>query len=181
MAGSEEFQEELSRAAQNKATREEIGNDPERMSARLSGVDREAYDFDGFTDKEINMALQGGSFGDKDYARLTGETPGDDDVSIPTPVEDNPGTPDVVIDDPPAIGTPEPEPTPGPTQGINPGSSFGKGPFSQNINQDNDITSSVTGSNNTVTNNQDNSINGYAGDAQGFSNDYIRRFTNRFS
>ena len=48
-------------------------------------------------------------------------------------------------------------------------------------NQDNDIVSEVTGDNNTVTNTQDNSVNGYAGDSQRFTNDYIRRFTSRFS
>ena len=64
--------EELSKADRRERARERIGNDPERMAERLSGIDREAYDFDGYTDKEINMAMQGGTFDENDYARLTG-------------------------------------------------------------------------------------------------------------
>ena len=54
--------------------RERIGNDPESLAERLSIVDRDAYDFSGYSDKDINMALQGGTFGDEDYARLTGQS-----------------------------------------------------------------------------------------------------------
>ena len=98
---------------------------------------------------------------------------GETDINPVTPKpEDNPS------DDP--IQTIQPDPTPGPTQGITfPG--YGEGKFTQNVNQDNDIVSEVTGDNNTVTNTQDNSVNGYAGDSQRFTNDYIRRFTSRFS
>ena len=49
----------LSQSERNKQIREEIGNDPERLAERISVVDRDKYDFDGYTDKEINMALQG--------------------------------------------------------------------------------------------------------------------------
>lgn len=154
---SADAKEALSNSERNKQIREEIGNDPERMAERISGVDREKYDFDGYSDKQINMAMQGGTFDENDYARLTGKSLGGDEpkpeepeVSIPTPVDSTPSP------------TPEPKPkTPGYTppdyQGIGPG--FGG--FSQNINQDNDITSNVTGNNNTVTNTQDNSINGF--------------------
>lgn len=154
---SADAKEALSNSERNKQIREEIGNDPERMAERISGVDREKYDFDGYTDKQINMALQGDSFGDKDYERLTGKSLGGDEpkpeepeVSIPTPVDSTPSP------------TPEPKPkTPGYTppdyQGIGPG--FGVG--GQNINQNNDITSNVTGDNNTVTNTQDNSIRNF--------------------
>ncbi len=38
--------------------------------------------------------------------------------------------------------------------------------FLQNINQNNDITSNVTGNNNTATNTQDNSINGFGAAAR---------------
>ena len=83
----------------------------------------------------------------------------------------------------------DPAPTPGPSQGIevDTGYKFGEGPFSQqiqNIQQDNDINSTVTGNNNVVTNTQDNSNvmiggNSYGGDAaQRFTNDYIKRFIN---
>jgi hypothetical protein len=151
---SADAKQALSDSERNKQIREEIGNDPERLSQRIGGVDREKYDFDGYTDKQINMALQGGTFGDEDYARLTGKSLGGDE---PKP-EAEPEKPPVVTPEP----TPEVKPeTPGYTppdyQGIGPG--FGG--FSQNINQDNDITSNVTGNNNTVTNTQDNSINGF--------------------
>ena len=56
---SAEAKEALSRSERNKQTREEIGNDPERLAERIGGIDREKYDFDGYSDKEINMALQG--------------------------------------------------------------------------------------------------------------------------
>lgn len=179
---SADAKEELSRSARNKQIREEIGNDPERMAERLSGVDREKYDFSGFTDKQINMALQGESFGDKDYERLTGksiggdepkpepEKPKDEDPRVIDPIDSIPEKDLVIQPDP------TPAPTPGPIQGINPGPGFG-----YNINQDNDFESNVTGDNNVVNNVNDNSINGYAGDSQRFTNDYIKKFTQRFS
>ena len=159
MAGSDEFKEELSRSARNKQIREEIGNDPERLAERISGVDREAYDFDGYTDKQINMALQGDSFGDEDYARLTGkpigggdaepDTPpagGGGEVTIPTPTPDNGFGPDPIGEGGSGI------PAPGLGGGL-----------TMNIEQNNPQTSTVTGNNNTVTQNQDNSIRGYSG------------------
>ena len=185
---SAEAKEALSQSERNKQTREEIGNDPERLAARISGVDREAYDFDGYTDKQINMAMQGGTFDENDYARLTGKPLGGDK---PEPKPEKP-----VVEDDPVVSLPtdpggsiEPAPTPGPTQGIELGGGyeFGEGPFSQqiqNIQQDNDINSTVTGDNNTVTNTQENSNvmiggNSYGGDAaQRFTNDYIKRFIN---
>ena len=45
---------------------------PDRLAERIGGIDREKYDFDGYSDKEINMAMQGGTFDENDYARLTG-------------------------------------------------------------------------------------------------------------
>ena len=167
---SADAKQALSNSERNKQIREEIGNDPERMSQRISGVDREKYDFDGYTDKQINMALQGESFGDKDYERLTGKSLGGDepkpeepDASIPTPVDSTPAP------------TPEPKPeTPGYTppdyQGIGPG--FGVG--GQNVNQNNDITSTVTGDNNTVTNTQDNNIVNYGGAGAAARSKYLR-------
>jgi len=162
MAGSEEFKEELSRSARNKQIREEIGNDPERLAARIGGVDREAYDFDGYTDKQINMAMQGEKFDENDYARLTGKSVGGDK---PEPVDGVPETP----------GNPEPKPgdNPGgdvllppnaPNQTIAP-PVYGYGAGGQNINQNNDQSSVVTGNDNQVVQNQDNSINGYGGNS----------------
>lgn len=77
----------------NKRIRSEIGNDPERLAERLKAVDRDAFDFDGYTDKEINMAFRGGNFGEKDYARLIGEddfqlTPDDPSMDDPNPGND---------------------------------------------------------------------------------------------
>jgi hypothetical protein len=155
---SADAKEALSQSEQRKRARERIGNDPERLAERLSGIDREKYDFDGYTDKEINMAMKGGIFDENDYARLTGnpiekpedETPkpDDDDVSIPTP------TP-----------TPTPAPTPAPTPvpekpGYKPPIfvSPGMGGGTQVVNQDNDINTNVTGDGNTVTDTQDNSV-----------------------
>ena len=107
------------------------------------------------------MALKGGSFGDEDYARLTGKAMTDD--AKPDPVADTPA---------PEIGNPEPTPgdNPGgdvllpPNQSIIP-SVFGSGAGGQNINQDNDQSSSVTGDNNRVVQNQDNSINSFGGNS----------------
>ena len=59
--------------------RERIGNDPERLQERIGGIDRDKYDFEGYSDKDINMAMQGSTFGDEDYARLTGKALGGDD------------------------------------------------------------------------------------------------------
>lgn len=88
-----------------------------------------------------------------------------------------PGSPEVKPTAEPTPEEPKPEPTPEPTpepeapkpeapvytpperplyQEIIAGGGFGGG--SQNVNQDNDITTNVTGNNNTVTNTQDNSI-----------------------
>ena len=187
---SADAKEELSRSARNKQIREEIGNDPERMSQRISGVDREAYDFDGYTDKQINMAMQGEKFDENDYARLTGKPIGGDK---PEPKPDTP-KPETPVDDDPGVSlptnpsTPDPEPTPGPTQGITiPGYNSPFGSQTQNVNQDNDITSTVTGDNNNVTNTQDNSVKQYGGgtkyygDSPKFANDYIGGLISRFS
>ena len=68
----------------------------------------------------------------------------------------------------PTAPTPEKPETPGYTppdyQGIGVGPGFGVG--GQNINQNNDVNSTVTGNNNTVTNTQDNSINGFGAAAR---------------
>ena len=161
---SADAKEALSQSERNKQIREEIGNDPERLAQRISGVDREKYVFDGYTDKQINKALQGGTFGDEDYARLTGKSVGGDEpkpeepeVNIPTPVDSTPApTPD------------KPQPVPGgPDQSIGyqpPRLNYpGVNTQIQNVNQDNDINSTVTGNNNTVTNTQDNSVSQYGG------------------
>ena len=64
--------------------------------------------------------------------------------------------------------TPGPSPTPGP---VNPAPIFGTNTQTQIVNQDNDINSTVTGNNNTVTNNQDNSVSQSMG-----ASDYASRY-----
>ena len=158
MAGSDEFKKELSNAARNKQIREEIGNDPERLAQRISGVDREKYDVSGFSDKEINMALQGGEFGDKDYARLTGQEFNAD----PKPED---GGDSGIGEDPKPVAPVQPPAVGEQDQWMDiPGAAPGAdGGMSQNVQQDNDITTSITGDGNTVTNQQDNSVGQFLG------------------
>ena len=98
MAG-EKVAEAMSQADRNRAARERRANDPEQLAALMSKVDRDKYDFEGFDDKQIAMAFQGDAFGDKDYARLTGETMGgldnDPDPNPTEPVVITPGGPTV--------------------------------------------------------------------------------------
>ena len=84
-----------SKAADNRRIREERANDPTQAAARVSGIDRDKYDLSGYSDKEIAMSFQGGEFGDKDYARLTGKTMGggDSDSSVEQPTQEAPTTP----------------------------------------------------------------------------------------
>ena len=153
---SADAKEALSQSDQRKRARERIGNDPERLAERIGGIDREKYDFDGYSDKEINMAMQGGTFDDNDYSRLTGKSTdkpddggGEDTIPTPTPTPTpTPEDPDV------SIPTPV-KPDPGP--GYQP-PRFGYPGMIQNVNQDNDITNNVSGDNNTVTNTQDNIV-----------------------
>lgn len=184
MANSDEFKEELSKAQRHERARERIANDPERSEERLSSVDRDKYDFEGFSDKDIVMAYQGKDFGDEDYARLTGKPIGGGDdggggSDDPDPGNDIPApTPD-----PTPTPTPGPSPTPGPT---NPPPIFRTGSQTQTVNQDNDINSTVTGNNNTVTNNQDNSVSQSMGSsnyasrfARGLKDQYVLNLMNR--
>ena len=183
MAGSDEFQEELSNAARNKQIREEIGNDPDRLSTRLEGVDRDAYDFTGFSDKEINMAFQGGEFGDKDYARLTGisddDSSGGGNGSGGDSGSGNTGG---------GLSGFNPSINSAPSMDMNP--SYPESPFGgsaqQNIQQDNDISTIISGDNNTVDNFQDNSIRQGLGSsdygsryARGLKDQYVLNLLNR--
>jgi hypothetical protein len=162
---SADAKEALSQSEQRKRARERIGNDPDRLAERIGGIDREKYDFDGYSDKEINMAMQGGTFDENDYARLTGEKLGDGSDGGG---EDTTPTPTPETDPTPVKPQPAPE---GPDQTIGyqpPTLTYpGGNSQTQNINQDNDITTNVTGDGNTVTNNQDNSIGQYGGSSYG--------------
>jgi len=91
-AGSNEFKKELSRAQRNEQIRTEIGQDPERLSARISVVDRDKYDVSGYSDQDINKALQGSKFDENDYARLTGKTLGDGNDNEETTTTNPPPT-----------------------------------------------------------------------------------------
>ena len=156
--------EALTRSERNKQTREAIGNDPERLTGRISGVDRDEYDLSGFSDKEINMAFKGGTFDQNDYERLTGvQTPvNEPEGGIEPEVDGDPVVPEVapITDGPDEININTGSNMPSiPTPGM--GSGFGSG--SQTVVQDNDQTSSVVGNNNTVNQDQDNSVQNYGG------------------
>lgn len=155
--------EELSKADRRERARERIGNDPERLAERLSGIDREAYDLEGYSDKDINMAMQGGTFDDNDYARLTGQSNDGGDSG-----DDGGDTGGGGGDDGGGGGettpTPTPSPEPGGDQVITIPSPYGGSKDQvQNVNQDNDINNNVSGSGNTITNSQDNSVSQYGG------------------
>ena len=156
---SSDAKQALSQSERNKQIREEIGNDPERLAERISIVDRDKFDFDGYTDKEINMALQGDKFDVEDYARLTGNV-GDGDGG---------GGDDNKPTDPPDVGTPEDPVSPMPEipgQPDNPGfpgfPGFPGGNVdasqNQQVAQDNDINTAIQGDGNTTEINQDNSV-----------------------
>lgn len=100
MAG-EKLAEEMSKADRHKRARERIAADPERAAARLEMVDRDKYDVADFSDKDIIMAFQGGDFGDKDYARLTGKDigGGKPDPVVEDEVVVTPATPASVVVD----------------------------------------------------------------------------------
>lgn len=158
---SAEAKEALSRSESNKQRREEIAASPELTEERLSGLDREKYDFSDYSDSDIVKAFQGGTFGDEDYARLTGkpldngedESGGSDEGGSGGGGGGGGGT----------TPTPTPTPSPDPTPPVTapPGLGYGPNTQTQIVNQNNDINSNVTGDNNTVTNNQDNSVRQY--------------------
>ena len=161
---SQNAKQALSDSERNKQAREKIGNDPEQLAERMSRVDRNGFDLTGYTDKEINMALQGDSFGAQDYERLTGKSadgppvnpPGggiepevDGDPVVPEvapitagPIETNTGSGDVNIPTSPFAGG---------------------GGGSQTVVQDNDQTSTVVGNDNTVNQDQNNSVQNFGG------------------
>lgn len=153
--------EVFTKAEKHAAARDRIAASPERTAERLSsGFDRDAYDFSKYSDADIVKAFQGGTFGDEDYARLTGgksgggKDPVDETPSTPTPEPTTPTYGDVTIG--------ESEPTQ-PITPYNPPSLPAGGGMSQHVNQDNDINSVVQGNNNVVTNTQDNSVSQYGG------------------
>ena len=153
---SQDAAEALRQSERNKQTREKIGNDPDRLEERLGIVDRDKYDLSGFSDKEINMALQGGTFDQNDYERLTGAT---------TPVNEPEGGNDDPVVEVPDTNPIKPPSSPPPSQTpVRPYPPIGGGStHTQIVNQDNDINSDVSGDNNNVNIGQDNSVNQYGG------------------
>lgn len=159
----------------NFEARSRLSNDPEE-AARRAGLVGDKYDVSGYSDKEISMALMGSSFGDEDYARLTGKSIGGDEKPSPAPTP-KPGpepapSPKPTPTPPPKTEEPEepnpiiPIPMPKPSRPRPGGNSQ-----TQNISQDNDISTVLNGDNNVVTNNQDNSISQSMG-----SSDYATRY-----
>ena len=115
--------------------------------------------------------------GSDQWGDVFGTSDGGDKVST---------TPDTSPKDP-EVTAPKPVRVSSPVQTINPTPIYGgsgSGP-TQNINQDNDQTSTVVGDGNTVNQNQDNSISqgGYSSRrmfmAQGMKDDYVLNLMNR--
>ena len=160
----------------NYEARLRLSNDPEKAAERAALVG-DKYDVSGYSDKEISMALQGDSFLDEDYARLTGKSVcGGDKPADPKPDKPTPAP----------SPTPDPEPSPiAPTPDkpditipvipVGPGT----GGQNQYVNQDNDITTNVTGDNNTVDNSQDNSVRQYGGTGD-YASRYARGLKNQY-
>ena len=157
--------------------RERIAASPERTAKRLSGIDRDAYDFDGYSDKDIVMAMQGGSFTDKDYSRLTGkpfddgseETKPEPEPEDTTPVEENPVKPLPVEEEDDGPGDFPFPVAPGPGK---------PGGQTQQVYQDNDINQTI-GSNSNVINNVDNSVSQQSGgysQANRFRSDWMKEY-----
>lgn len=113
-------------------------------------------DLDGYSDKEISMALRGEQFSDEDYFRLTGNKwdAGDDTPASTTDPEPEP-TPD-----PKPESDKKPYIPPAPDEQSIVGGFSGPG-GGVAINQNNDVNSNVVGDNNTVTNSQDNAIRSF--------------------
>jgi len=112
---------------------------------------------------------------------------GEDSADIPDPVETDPVETEPVTSDPaPTVGEINIDTGSGPVDmGSNPNSGGSGGSGGQTVVQDNDQTSAVVGSGNTVTQNQDNSIsqNGFnsekAARATGLKDNYILNLMNR--
>jgi hypothetical protein len=166
------------------AARTRLSNNPETAAER-AGLVGDKYDVSGYSDKEISMALQGSSFDENDYARLTGKSDdsssgggSNSEITTPSPVDEvkPPSNIDGGGDNVTMPGFPSPNP---------PGGGL-LGGLMQNVAQDNDISSNVTGDNNTVENTQDNSVSQSMGSsaysdryARGLKDKYVLNLLNR--
>ena len=145
---------------QNYAARERIAADPEKSAAKLAKVS-DQYDLEGYSDKDVVMAFRGGTFDDSDYQRLTGNIPvNKPEGGIEPEVDGDPVVPEVapITAGPIEINT-------GAGDVSMPGNSeVGFGNMgSQTVVQDNDQVSSVVGNDNTVNQDQDNSVHNFGG------------------
>ena len=140
----------------NFAARQKLSSDPEQAKARAAKVGSD-YDVSGYSEKEISMALQGDSFGDEDYARLTGQSfSGGDDAP-------DSASPDVG-QDPSPVAPIQPPATNEQDQWMTiPGGAAGADGASQTVQQDNDMVTNITGDGNTFSGKQDNSVGQFLG------------------
>ena len=126
----------------------------ERRESKLGVVDREKYDLEGYSDRDIFMSFKGDDFGDKDYERLTGKTLGGDEKEAASTSEAKP------------VQTTQEDFSNQPIPAAKPNVTFpsATGPGGpQSVYQDNDINSSVNGNDNEVNISQDNSVRQYGG------------------
>lgn len=175
----------------NYEARKRLSENAETAAARAAKVG-DAYDVSGYSDKEISMALQGDSFLDDDFARLTGKAVKKNEpaaapapapsASAPTPAPAPEERPSVVMPSPQEPVSVRPLPVPRPSS---PTPMFGG--QQQNITQDNDITNTIVGDNNEVSNFQDNSISQSMGSsdystryARGLKDQYVLNLLNRW-
>lgn len=173
----------------NYEARKRLSENAETAAARAAKVG-DKYDVSGYSDKEISMALQGDSFLDDDFARLTGKAvKKDEPAAAPTPAP-TPSTPAPAPQERPSVVMPPPQepvsvrPLPAPKPG---GGAPMFGGQQQNITQDNDITNTIVGDNNEVSNFQDNSISQSMGSsdystryARGLKDQYVLNLLNRW-
>ena len=170
----------------NYEARKRLSDNADTAAARAAKVG-DAYDVSGYSDKEISMALQGDSFLDDDFARLTGKAvKKDEPAAVPAPTPSATATapqerPSVVMPPLQEPASVRPLPVPKPSS-----STPMFGGQQQNITQDNDITNTIVGDNNEVSNFQDNSISQSMGSsdyssryARGLKDQYVLNLLNR--
>lgn len=157
------------------------------------GFSTDGYDLSGY-DQDLVKQAQGGKKWDANdqarYDKLIAQRNGNQQQQTPKPApvaqKPTPAAPPQMQQKP---TPPQPQATPQPPkvtnttttnsdnnykqegQGIKPGGSMGsgQGQMAQNVNQDNDIETTITGDNNKVFNDQDNSIRQYGGDNRSFT------------
>ena len=166
---------------QHFAARKRKSNDPEQAAERASRVG-DKYDVSGYSDKEISMALQGDTFDDRDYERLTGKKADGSKPEPETDVEIKPLPGDGSTPTP--TPSPSPSPSPAPEKPGRPGlrpivlPQMGDGSQTQVVNQDNDVNTNVTGNDNVTNTSQDNSVRQYG--AYGSAADRSKALRDRY-